>query len=525
MNQPAGKGGDGSSSVSLPSDTNESIVELPSDTDSDLVASAAPAAVAAPAAASAAPAAVAAPAAAAPTQSTLPGSLSKSCCRFRCLRAFGSGPLGAALFHWRASQEGMSRDAFNRYLFQLLRDMRRRCILKSKRRWLFLEQCVCRTAWRTLVGIGSKRLSRLVSALDQGFQEAPRDLRRTVFTGGRERPSLASADGWLQWAYEHLAEPFADHSLAKTCDLDVLAAPAAAAGLPAREWVAAPGCSTAATASTENVRFLPAMSFAELFELYQATSSDTTKASRSTFRRCYRTSWKKTLKFRHVGVQSKCPDCERFKEFRRQATSPEDAAAVSTQYRKHLSDMHLDRTIDARIAALAEKAVAGEVPREADDSILSCCLDGMDQAKFRVPRNLSLSKDFQNLWRPELHTTGAICDGVLESYWLAGPDVSKDSNLQVTLVSRLLEQTVAALAAKGIPMPSLLRVHTDNATSEGKNQTMMKFCAWLIFQGAFRSVEMSQFRVGHTHNKQDQRFGSVAMALARATQLEVSSRT
>lgn len=152
---------------------------------------------------------------------------------------------------------------------------------------------------------------------------------------------------------------------------------------------------------------------------------------------------------------------------------------------------------------MAEEAVAGNVPVEAERSILSVCLDGMDQAKFRCPRNISMAKDFQSLWRPNLHVTGGISDGLAELYWLASVDVAKDANLQCTLVSRMLEQCAQLLSERAVPMPTFLRVHTDNAAAEGKNQTVVKFAGWLVAAGRFKAVDLTMFRVGHTHNKQD----------------------
>ena len=100
----------------------------------------------------------------------------------------------------------------------------------------------------------------------------------------------------------------------------------------------------------------------------------------------------------------------------------------------------------------------------------------------------------------------------------------ENANLQATLVGRLLQQVYTVMESRNIPLGSNLKVHTDNATSEGKNQVIMKLMGYLVWKHAFRSAEMSQFRVGHSHNKQDQRFGCVATALARSRRLEVPSR-
>lgn len=300
-----------------------------------------------------------------------------------------------------------------------------------------------------------------------------------------------------------------------------------------REWIVGPGASSAAVAPTqkENVRWLPPITMVELYEHFQQhlvnlyadgpqQESLFPTCSYDTFIRCYKDKWSQTLRIRNHGMHAKCNACERFKELRRQATSASDSKIITKAYHEHIREQYYDRTVDQRLCAMSEEAVKGIIPLESERSILSCCIDGMDQAKFRCPRNISMAKDFQALWRPSLHVAGAIADGICESYWLASVDIAKDANLQCTLISRLLEQCASQLAEQAIAMPSLLRIHTDNATAEGKNQIVMKFAAWLVASGRFKSVDLTMFRVGHTHNKQDQRFGEVATALSRTRRLE-----
>ena len=59
-----------------------------------------------------------------------------------------------------------------------------------------------------------------------------------------------------------------------------------------------------------------------------------------------------------------------------------------------------------------------------------------------------------------------------------------------------------------------VRFHTDNAASEGKNLTVFAFAAYLVWCDAFQSADCTQFIVGHTHNRQDQRIG-VALSVPR----------
>ena len=45
-------------------------------------------------------------------------------------------------------------------------------------------------------------------------------------------------------------------------------------------------------------------------------------------------------------------------------------------------------------------------------------IDGMDQAKFRMPRNLALTKQFEKAWRPQEHLVAVVADGVANCFFL-----------------------------------------------------------------------------------------------------------
>ena len=76
------------------------------------------------------------------------------------------------------------------------------------------------------------------------------------------------------------------------------------------------------------------------------------------------------------------------------------------------------------------------------------------------------------------------------------------------------------------PHPKLLpaaiapALHADNTAREGKHQYVANFFSYLTTQEKFETAQEEFFRVGHTHNEQDQRFSSVATILSRARTLE-----
>ena len=49
-----------------------------------------------------------------------------------------------------------------------------------------------------------------------------------------------------------------------------------------------------------------------------------------------------------------------------------------------------------------------------DATLLEISIDGMDQAKFRLPRNYLLTKENEKLWRPQLHLVAVLVPGVIE---------------------------------------------------------------------------------------------------------------
>lgn len=272
----------------------------------------------------------------------------------------------------------------------------------------------------------------------------------------------------------------------------------------------------------DEIRWMaPGTTVAEMKELAESFLSHH-RCSYSTFLKRYNEHWAGRLKVRCEGQHAQCTSCAKFKKFRQQVSAPEDVQLVIREYSEHLRAVMADRREDCMLNARACISV-GSIPGsevEPQDTLLSMCVDAMDAAKFRVPRNLAATKEFQNLWRPELTFVGAIVEGLTEHYCISDLDVSKNANLQATIVGMALQQALKETQARGKPLPRHLRIHTDNASGEGKNQTMMYLAAWLCYRHLFDSVMLSQFRVGHSHGKPDQRFSEVRFALSQCSVLQ-----
>ena len=66
-----------------------------------------------------------------------------------------------------------------------------------------------------------------------------------------------------------------------------------------------------------------------------------------------------------------------------------------------------DRTVSVRGNRAAEEC-AKHPSIDGLGQELKMTIDGMDQAKFKVPRNTASSADLEPLWRPQLHVCGVI---------------------------------------------------------------------------------------------------------------------
>ena len=309
------------------------------------------------------------------------------------------------------------------------------------------------------------------------------------------KQQFLAADQMLQWLHEQVAENLAESVRVGTDRLGLLKVAQFASGtLPAAATVKA---LDHLEADGDEVKWLPpGTTLTEMKDLAQ-TFLPSVHCSYSTFCQAYHQKWERKLKVRVEGQHSKCTLCSRFKAYRRQQVStPKDVAHVTNEYSLHIAEVMKDRHFDAALNLRSQISVGSVSGTVSDaETMLSIHMDAMDAAKFKLPRNLCASKEFQNLWRPELVFVCALVEGVCEHYVLVDMDTAKNADLQCTILGMVLEETMATLQARGKPMPRHLRVHTDNAAGEGKNQTMFYLAAWLAGRELFDSVTLSQFRV------------------------------
>ena len=118
----------------------------------------------------------------------------------------------------------------------------------------------------------------------------------------------------------------------------------------------------------------------------------------------------------------------------------------------------------ARVSFLSREACEEHTPGgpiAEEESLLTTAIDGMDQSKFKIPRNLSSSKEFDSHWRPQLHVVGALAHGVCEAYYLADADLPKNASTNCDVIARTIDHVDQILFCRQKPMPKHLWIQAS----------------------------------------------------------------
>jgi len=267
------------------------------------------------------------------------------------------------------------------------------------------------------------------------------------------------------------------------------------------------------------IRYLNPGCFEDLYCLYTAEHDDHQRVSKSTLYKAWAERWKKFIRFRNIGQGKRCKLCAQIDEERLNATTVDEKQAVAQLKHEQIKKIKADREVSLTTNYMAEKDAINQT-ETGEGQVIKIIIDGMDQAKFKVPRNLASSAEFEKLWRPTLHVVGVICHGHLEGYFIMPSDLAKDANMNCTVLSRTLDIVAKTCLKPNMAMPQNLAVAADNTTRESKNQWFANFQGCLVSRGKFLTAQQQFLPSGHSHNELDQRFSTVATALSRAPTLE-----
>ena len=437
-------------------------------------------------------------------------------CKLRCHMKFSP----TVVEEHRALMQSRTEAERSHILFERIKDFMKsdadtEHLNLGKIKFSFHGQHVCRPFWEHVYYTGPSQVDKAKKYATAGHVQMP------VREAPAQMPGHAAskADAWFLSVWRDLGEPMAienpealnmtehmliDIPLHPLWNLSVVV-PSARHGEGAKRYVPK--------------RYLNPGCFEDLFSMHQAAEGNDA-VSRSTLLKCWNGSWKRFLDFRNIGQGNRCKVCAKLDEERVSAVTPAEKAEVATEKAKHLDSVSSDRQCSVRGTLLAEKD-ARKPTSDGVNQVMKITIDGMDQAKFKCPRNLASSSQFSSLWRPQLHVVGVLVPGHLEAYFIMGSDLAKDANMNCTIISHVLDMVKEKLGDAA--MPRSLIISADNTTRESKNQHFATYLATLVSSNKFESVELQFLQVGHTHNEQDQRFSTVATVLSRAPVLETPS--
>jgi hypothetical protein len=373
-------------------------------------------------------------------------------------------------------------------------------------KWTFKGERVCRSFWEHVHCIAHKTLVSYMKCIRNGALAPPVKLAPVPPASAKRQ--FSKADAWFLMMYNDLAEPMA------TADPEL---PIEMEDLQDVEHPLWSLCSALGSTRSVPRKYLNPGGFEDLWLLYQVMTPNSGQASRTTLFRAWSNRWENYLRFRNIGQGKRCKICARLDEERTQAADPDERASLMEKKKEHIAQIMADREVGMRATKMAERDA--KKPSDGRGQLLRITIDGMDQSKFKVPRNLASTAEFESLWRPQLHVVGAIAHGHLEAYFLMDADLPKDANMNCTVIGRVLELVKEKIGPQHA-LPRNMIVNADNTTRESKNQHFMNFLASMVSLNKFETTELQFLQTGHTHNEQDQRFSTVALALSRAPVLE-----
>eukprot|EP00435_Cladocopium_sp_Y103_P074937 s296_g52.t1 len=441
----------------------------------------------------------------------------KPCCSMDCLTAIRQEPaLAARISELDAGLEtAASRQEKKKLQYDCMKTWQ-----SQEAGWrrfsIFGTEPCCQKALQKVLHMTEHVYLTLCQCLKDGFMDPPADMRhtqkqRSMRKAGHE--AVAAAQALLTWIHDNMAE-----HLAESYDF-----------VKAKKSLAARGSSSSSAVLLEaqgprEVKWLPpGTTLNEIREFAMSFNSEIRAPSFATFSRVYHGEWQPFLKIRSERQHSKCNDCQKLKAWRRQCQTKADIDKVQKQLELHIKSMKEDRKVDATINMLAQQTAKGDLT-DPGKTCLSLVIDGMDENKFKIPKRVEATKQLAALWRPECRFIGCLAEGLTENFFMGDCNLVKDANMDLTIVSHVLHEAQMLLQERSVALPSVLRLHSDNASSELKNQLTMKYCSWIIHRELFKEIHLTQFRVGHSHGKIDQRFSEVRGILADSANLETPTQ-
>lgn len=238
----------------------------------------------------------------------------------------------------------------------------------------------------------------------------------------------------------------------------------------------------------------------------------------TTFMKIFHRVFKSHLKFRDKAEHAQCDVCYKLRKKISKARTAEARSVATEMYTKHLLSQWMDRQHYWNLRSLSRKFFSEHLQfarqlfqSDLSSSILTVIMDGMDQAKLRVPRfgYRRITKTVDKIFRPALHLAGCWLHGFKLNLAVTDEDQKKNSETQMEILCRALSDLESTCKS----MPLGLHLQQDNCYREGKNQFIVNFLLLLTVLGVYRWTSLGFLRTAHSHDDIDQCFGQIARLL------------
>jgi hypothetical protein len=226
-------------------------------------------------------------------------------------------------------------------------------------------------------------------------------------------------------------------------------------------------------------------------------------ASWSCFYRRWKEHWSLVLEFAHESTHATCDDCCTYKHEMKGWLSMLQSDVSSTVlermlvYQRHLSAVAADRSFVNGLRHMASSMTGAP-----GDEFLLVIIDGMDQAKWRLPRfpELRTPKSAAHLQRPTVVVEAVWVVGHRLDFYLLDKDQRHDSNSIQECIAQSVEKVAASYESKTSKMPRTIILVADNTVREAKNQFLFKYWSIHIAKNKFDLCLQVHMRAGHTHD-------------------------
>ena len=262
----------------------------------------------------------------------------------------------------------------------------------------FEGEHVCARALCSLMNISDRRFRHFKAMVKSGALSCPdKDERSAPDRGPRDCPKCMHVVAWLEWCYFTIAEPLAEQLDAKTENTN-------------DGYEAALLSEVNPTRMDHKIKHMPCMTQRELFDLYALyVGEEADAASRQTFAKAFHQFGK--LAFRRESQHARCTVCGNLSKRKRDAETLHDKQKAAEHRASHLRVVFADKAHEARLYRFGTDSTRSIISHKVfgENALLTVYIDGFDQAKCRLPRNVELTKQTEGLWRPHAHVLLLYC--------------------------------------------------------------------------------------------------------------------